>query len=103
MLTPERIDELVAMEREATAADKWRAVGNTLYIGDAWWAMLGQVHDVRFIAALRNASPELLRLAKLGMELERLLVEVSRENWPMTEDDAKAFIERRLAAARGGE
>lgn len=89
MLDEATLSELERMEKEATPGP-WRLdVDWTYEIIDANDAIIGKVvqasedHDrvaeAALIVALRNAAPSLFRLARLGLEAEKLLESAQAE------------------------
>ncbi len=52
--------ELEVCEK-ATPAKFWSSIGNTFWIGDDFWAMLGRKNDAAFIPLARTALPARIR------------------------------------------
>lgn len=76
--------EILALAEKATP--NYQAIGNTLYIDTDWFAMVGRISDVAFIAYARTAAPLLAR------EVVRLVEQVAaleKEN-----SELRAFVKR---------
>jgi hypothetical protein len=70
------LDELERLEKGATILP-WTATEDgiiqTRHFTRDVWTIPRQPEDLGFIAAMRNAAPELLRLARIGKEVEQTI------------------------------
>lgn len=55
------VKRALELDGAATPAELWKKIGNTLYIGDVWFAMLGMMTDCQIAAEYRTLAPKIAR------------------------------------------